>query len=123
MARIYNGVGWERHAQKIGALYCWTVEDTKSYRLGMGEREPKIGDLCLCLEYAGDCFCKYAVIRKTKDGKWKKSFKFGAYDLECPDFKVLPDKKFEELKSGKEVELPQSLEKWANGVATTFRLT
>jgi hypothetical protein len=40
---------------------------------------PTPGDLCLRVEDAGDCFHTYIALRKTKDGKYKRAGKFGAY--------------------------------------------
>lgn len=50
-------------------------------RIGDCTLLPKEGDLCLVLKQSGDCFYDYALVRKQKNGMWKKVGKFRAHSF------------------------------------------
>jgi len=71
--------------------------------IGEKGRVLKHGELCLCVEHAGDCYDRYIVIRKHKDG-YKKAFRFSTYVFGAKR-KKLTERKFYLLLAGETVKI------------------
>lgn len=98
-----------RMNQKIGSIYKITPDDLNRVGNCWAEGRLKSGDLLLCVNYAGDCYCDYVLIAEKvySDGtKIKKMVteKIGAYDLGIEVFH-LPEMEFYGVMRGEEVPL------------------
>jgi hypothetical protein len=73
-------------------------------RMGHCDFLPNDGDLCICVEPAGDCFDRYVVVRKCDDGCYVMVGEFGAYAFgdSCG---TVNDREFHLLQAGEQVRL------------------
>lgn len=76
---IFMGPSSWSHGAEIGGVYLIRDQDDLE-RMGHNNRQPKIGDICLCIEHSGDCFYDYIVLRRKKGHRMYRSiFVIGAY--------------------------------------------
>ena len=73
---------------EIRRIYTFRKKDKDAYRLGHNDWNPKIGDLCICVEHSGDYFYNYAAIRPDDSGKHRVVGEFGAYCFGKPGKKL-----------------------------------
>lgn len=69
---------WGGNAQ-TGKIYEYRAEHKD--RMGNCDWLPEPGDMCICMEHAGDWFYYYVALRKQPSGQWKRVGKFGAYQF------------------------------------------
>ncbi len=91
---IYRIGKWNKGNNKR-RVYLYSDADHKD-RMGNCDWLPEDGDLCVCIEPAGDCFDNYVAMRKQTDGSFTKVGRFGAYafgescgELQERDFHLL----------------------------------
>lgn len=98
---------------EIGAIYLLEKKDMESYSLGNNSKQPKVGDLCLCVRHSGDCFYSYIVLKSIPSLKRTRNYtldyyttglRFGAYVL-GKKVKKLKDKEFHLLLGGIPIEI------------------
>ena len=82
-----GGIGLWRSGGETGRVFIYR-DDIDKNRMGMCDWLPKDGDWCVQTNHSGDCFYNYIVIRKTKEGKYKKVNRFGAYCFGKPGRKL-----------------------------------
>lgn len=97
----YNRVGkWGAGGVNKG-VYLYIDEDHK-HRMGSCEWLPKDGDLCVCVEHAGDCFSDYVAMRKQENGDYKMIGEFGAYNF-GEKISELSNRNFHLLQAGESI--------------------
>lgn len=95
--------GVERPGNNARSIYRYIHAEHKG-RMGYCEHLPSDGDLCLCVEHAGDCFDNYVKLWVDDDGLYSVLFEFGAYcfgEVVC----TLSDRVFHLLLAGEPIAL------------------
>lgn len=73
----YGMRGW-RNGNTARHIYRYNHEEHE-HRIGHCPWRPEDGDLCVCIEAAGDCFDNYVAMRQRDDGMYEVVGEFGAY--------------------------------------------
>lgn len=87
-----------------GHRQVFRYEKEHRHRMGHCSRLPKIGDLCIRIADAGDCFHDYIAMRPNEDGQYVRAFEFSAYVFGEPLCK-LDERTFHLACAGEPVEI------------------
>lgn len=109
--------GLVRSSADIGDLYRYRRKDRgrtarcQQCEGAMGPRGkpcvhlPRAGDLCLCLNWCGDCFHEYGILRAVGTGFWRLAQRFHSYEF-GERAASLSEQEFHRLMAGLDAHLP-----------------